>query len=463
MKRLAIIGLDCAAPALVFERFAGDLPNLRRLMEGGSWGSLLSCDPPITVPAWSCMTASRDAGQLGFYGFRNRKDHSYDGYQIADSRSVRVPRLWEIVSQSGHDVIVHGVPQTYPVTPVRGAMVSCFLTPSTKSQYTHPAELKPIVEQVSGGYVLDVEDFRTGDKRALLGRIHDKTAKHFKVARHLLTTRPWDFFMMVEMGVDRVHHGFWRFMDPANRNYVAGNPLEDSIREYYRAVDREVGELISLLPSDCAVMVVSDHGAKSMEGGVCVNEWLIERGYLRLKEYPSRPTPITTASIDWSKTKAWGDGGYYARIFLNVRGREPQGTIAPGEYESFRAQLASELEAIADEQGRRLGTRVLRPQDIYREVNGVAPDLIVYFGDLNWRSVGSVGLRTILTYENDTGPDDANHDYRGIFILNERGSRPDTVRGRMEGRQLYDVAPSALRLMGLQPPLAMIGRSWIQS
>ena len=80
-------------------------------------------------------------------------------------------------------------------------------------------------------------------------------------------------------------------MDPANRNYVAGNPLEDSIREYYRAVDREVGELIALLPSDCAVMVVSDHGAKSMEGGVCVNEWLIEHGYLRLKEYPNKPTP----------------------------------------------------------------------------------------------------------------------------------------------------------------------------
>ncbi len=161
MKRLAIIGLDCAAPALVFDRFAADLPNLCRLMDAGSCGPLLSCDPPITVPAWSCMTASRDAGQLGFYGFRNRKDYSYDGYQIADSRSVRVPRVWEILAHAGHDVVVHGVPQTYPVSPIRGAMVSCFLTPSTKSQYPWPAELKPVVEQVAGGYVLDVEDFTT--------------------------------------------------------------------------------------------------------------------------------------------------------------------------------------------------------------------------------------------------------------------------------------------------------------
>ncbi len=251
---------------------------------------------------------------------------------------MRVPRLWEILSQAGHDVVVHGVPQTYPINPIRGAMVSCFLTPSTKSQYTYPAELKPVVEQVAGGYVLDVEDFRTDDKAALLGRVHDKTAIHFQVARHFIATLPWQFFMMVEMGVDRVHHGFWRFMDPANRNYQAGNPLEDSIREYYRAVDREVGELIAMLPSDCAIMVVSDHGAKSMEGGVCVNEWLIERGYLTLKEYPHKPTPIGAASIDWDRTKAWGDGGYYARIFMNVRGREPQGTIAPGDYEAMRGE-----------------------------------------------------------------------------------------------------------------------------
>ena len=182
---------------------------------------------------------------MAFTAFATARAYNYDAYQIADSRSVRVPRIWEILSQAGHDVIVHGVPQTYPVTPLKGAMISCFLTPSTRSQYTYPAELKPVVEQVSGGYVLDVEDFRTDDKRALLGRIHDKTAKHFKVARYLLKNQPWQFFMMVEMGVDRVHHGFWRFMDPANRNYVPGNPLEDSIREYYRAVDREVGELIA--------------------------------------------------------------------------------------------------------------------------------------------------------------------------------------------------------------------------
>jgi len=158
-------------------------------------------------------------------------------------------------------------------------------------------------------------------------------------------------------------------------------------------------------------------------------------------------------------TRAWGDGGYYARVFVNVGGREPQGLVAPGDYEAVRSELAAGLEAITDDAGSPLGTRVLRPEGIYREVNGVAPDLLVYFGDLNWRSVGSVGLRRILTHDNDTGPDDANHDYDGIFIFDERSSRPAALRGRLEGLTLYDVAPTALRLLGLEPPSNMIGRS----
>ena len=76
--KVAVIGLDCAEPTLVFDRFASKLPNLSRLRESGCWGTLRSCDPPITVPAWMVMMSSKDPGTLGYYGFRNRADHSYD-------------------------------------------------------------------------------------------------------------------------------------------------------------------------------------------------------------------------------------------------------------------------------------------------------------------------------------------------------------------------------------------------
>ena len=82
--RLFVVGLDCAAPELVFDRWRGELPHLNRLLSAGAFGRLQSCTPCITVPAWSVMTSSKDPGALGIYGFRNRADHSYDGRFIAN-------------------------------------------------------------------------------------------------------------------------------------------------------------------------------------------------------------------------------------------------------------------------------------------------------------------------------------------------------------------------------------------
>jgi predicted AlkP superfamily phosphohydrolase/phosphomutase len=458
--KLLVIGLDCAAPQLVFEQWREGLPTLQRLMATGAYGRLESTHPPITVPAWASMMSSRDPGELGIYGFRNRKDYSYDGYTIANATTLRHERAWDVLAREGKQVILLGVPQTYPPKPINGYVVADFLTPSTKSQYTHPPDLKEEVERVSGGYVLDVEDFRTPDKEALLGRVYAKTEKHFRVAKHLIQTKPWDFFMLVEMGVDRIHHGFWSYMDRTHPKYAAGNPFEHAIRDYYRFVDREVGELIGLAPSNTVVMVVSDHGAKKMDGGICFNEWLIQEGYLSLTSYPEQPTPIDKVAIDWSKTIAWGDGGYYGRLFLNVRGREPQGTVAPADYERVRQELIDKIAAITDPQGHRLGSRACRPQELYRTVNGVPPDLIVYFGDLHWRSVGSVGLGSIYTFDNDTGPDEANHDWHGIFIMNEAGCEIGRVKpGYKEGLRLYDVGSTVLALFGLPADPQAVGRS----
>jgi predicted AlkP superfamily phosphohydrolase/phosphomutase len=397
------------------------------------------------------MMSSKDPGQLGYYGFRNRKDYSYDGYTIANSTAVRYDRAWDKLSDAGKKVILLGVPQTYPIRRINGCMVTDFLTPSTKSEYTYPSELKDEIEKVSGGYVLDVENFRTEDKDALLERIYEKTRKHFKVAKHLISTKPWDFFMVVEMGVDRIQHGFWSYMDPEHHKYRAGNPFENAIKEYYRFCDREIGDLLSLVSKETIVMVVSDHGARKMDGGICFNEWLIKEGYLTLKEYPSRPTSISDVEIDWSRTMAWGDGGYYGRLFMNVKGREPQGIINPGDYERIRFELIEKIEAIEDPEGKNIGSRAYRPEDLYREVNGVAPDLIVYFGNLDWRSVGSVGLRSIYTFENDTGPDEANHDWQGVFILNEMGCRWGNLGlGYKEGLRIYDIGPTVLNFFGVE-------------
>jgi predicted AlkP superfamily phosphohydrolase/phosphomutase len=237
---------------------------------------------------------------------------------------------------------------------------------------------------------------------------------------------------------------------------MVGNPYRHVIRDYYRCLDAEIGALLELLDEETAVLVLSDHGAKRLDGGFCVNEWLIQQGLLALNQYPDTPTQMSNLDVNWDRTTAWSEGGYYARVFLNVKGREPHGTINPDDYERVRDDLKARLEATVDDRGQPLGTRVFKPQEIYRHVRNIAPDLIVYFGDLYWRSVGRVGYRMLHVQENDTGPDDCNHAQYGAFILAAPGRIP---QGPMEQVRLLDLAPTLLELGGYDPLPDMQGHS----
>lgn len=458
IEKVAVIGLDCCEPSLVSDKWRDDLPNLRRLMQSGFHGNLESCVPPITVPAWSCMTTGKDPGTLGVYGFRNRRDHSYDGLSTATSLDIHERRIWDLLGQTGKQAIVVGVPQTFPIAqPPNGCMVTCFLTPSIERDYTHPPGLKREIAELVGEYMVDVPEFRTENKAWLREQIYTMTSKRFEVCKHLLRTKPWDFFFMVEIGVDRIHHGFWRFMDREHHRYTPGNPFENVIHDYYVHLDGLIGELLAEIDlTKTAVWVVSDHGSKRLEGGVCFNDWLIREGLLVMKEPVSEPKRFRFDDVDWSRTQVWGEGGYYGRCFINVEGREPTGTVPQSGYEALRDELIAKLESMPDPQGNALGTRVYKPEALYENVNGVPPDLIAIFGDLRWRSVGTIGNPDIYTRENDTGPDDANHAQQGMYIL----SHPSFHTGRRDA-SIYDVAPTILRMMGHRVPPGFRGTSLV--
>src|SRR5213594_2790484 len=273
--KILVIGLDSVPSDLLFNKLGKNLPNIKKMMDNGIFTTLESCHPPITVPAWMVMMSSKSPGKLGVYGFRHRADHSYNRHSIANSLAIKEDRLWDILSRSGKRSIVIGVPGTYPPRPLNGLMVTDFLTPDTTCEFTHPPELKQEVEQVVGEYILDVRDFRSGNKEKILADIYEMTRKRFQLARHLLAKEDWDYFMIVEMGMDRIHHAFWDNMDPAHRFYERGNKFEDAIHEYYREVDREIGELLAFADDGTSVLLVSEHGAKRMDGGICVNGWML--------------------------------------------------------------------------------------------------------------------------------------------------------------------------------------------
>ena len=285
MTKILVIGLDCAAPELLF----GDekLTHFRRLMGNGCYGRLESVIPPITVPAWMCLATSQDPGSLGVYGFRNRADHSYEGLRFANARSIVEPAIWDQVSRQGGRSNIIGVPPSYPPRRVDGICVGCFLTPDTRrSPYTHPALIQERIAGLVGDYPVDVKGFRTHRKDWLKQQIDSMTHKHFEVVQHFLRRSKWDYFQFVEIGLDRIHHGFWQYQDPRHRLFEADSPYREVVGDYYRLLDGKVGELLELLDEEAVILVVSDHGAKPLDGGFCVNEWLIRQGWLVLNRYP---------------------------------------------------------------------------------------------------------------------------------------------------------------------------------
>jgi predicted AlkP superfamily phosphohydrolase/phosphomutase len=337
---------------------------------------------------------------------------------------------------------------------VPGNLISCFITPDNEKEYTYPQSLRAELEERFGPYMFDVE-FRIEDKDKLLDGIYRMTRQRFRVLNYLARNKDWNLFWFVEIGVDRVQHGFWKYMDPQHHLYVKGNPYEDVIIDYYKFLDDRIGELLAACGQDTVVLVVSDHGAKRMKGAFCINEWLIEEGDLVLKERPSKPETIEKLAVDWSKTRAWAWGGYYARVFLNVDGREPQGIVPAQDYEKERDRLAERILNLRGPRGEKWETRIIKPQEYFPEARGEYPDLMVYFDDLYWRSAGTLGHGAKFLPENDTGPDDAVHAQEGMYILAD----PQKRNGRKKDADILDIAPTILRELGLSVPAEMRGKA----
>lgn len=458
--RVIVVGLDCAPPALVFDRLAPRLPFLRAMRRRGVSGPLRSTLPPITLPAWACMTSGRDPGELGIYGFRDRVEGSR-ALRTVTADDVRVPRVWDVLGAHGKRSSVLFVPPTFPPPPVVGGeVVSCMLTPRDAAVRTFPSTLEAELGSPFSPHLradVDTEDEKTPER--LLSALETQVMRHFDLAEHMLVHRPADFFMMVEMATDRLHHGLWPALDPKDPRHARFAAHARRAEDLYVLLDQRIARLSELVP-DATLFVVSDHGARSIEGGIYVNEVLRRAGFLRLEGALDGVVPLGGASVDWQNTQAWGEGGYYARIFVNDRARFADGPVLDKE------RVLSEVEAlfasVTDARGAPLAHRIVRPEQAYRSVTGQAPDLAVYFGDLSYRSLGAVGVERVHAtpdeVDGDLGRGGCNHHWDGVFLASGPALEPRSLTDA----SLLDVGPTLLGCFGIAPPLGWQGRDLLR-
>lgn len=453
-RRVALIGLDCASPRLLFGPLASVMPRLTALRRRGAFGALRSITPPITIPAWACMLSGRDPGELGLYGFRELSRERY-AMQVASAERMTAPWVWELARAAGKRTAALFVPLTYPVRPSADVLVSCLLTPGPDSAHTHPEALGAELRERFGPYRPDVEAFRHADPLAVVAELRAMTTHRFAVARHVVHEHAPDLLAMVDIGIDRLHHVLWRSLDASDPARDPDPVKRSAALGYLAHVDRELGRLLDALGEDAHVLVVSDHGARPLRGAIAINEWLIDAGYLVLRgPRPAAPAPLAELDVAWSETRAWAEGGYYARVYLNVAGRSPHGVIAQEAYEAARRALADELAAIPGPAGEPLAHRVETPEALYRAQRGVPPDLLVFFGDLDYRAAGTVGHGRIHLAHNDTGADACNHDWDGLFVHAGPGATPSA---EPQAWSIFDVARTLLGALEVAAPADLLG------
>lgn len=452
VDKVFVIGLDSAPPELLFGKFLDNLPNIKKILSKSIYGPMQSCIPAITIPAWMVMATGKTPGELGLYGFRHRKSGTYNEIWIAHSKMIKEKAVWDYIAEKDKKSILVGVPPSYPPKKINGYLISCFITPDASSEYTYPSELKKEIEKLVGEYIFDVP-FRKEDRDWVLENIWKMTKQRFEVIRYLIQEKDWNYFEFVDIGLDRVHHAFWKYFDKEHHLHEPNSKYKNVIPDYYKLLDNEIGKILPLLDDNTAIIIVSDHGIKRMKGAFSINQWMIDEGLLKIKNpeilKSGKQVKFKDLDVDWSSTVAWGWGGYYSRVFLNVKDREPNGIIDPTRYEQTRDEVAEKIKAIRGPNGEKWNTKVFYPEKIYPEARRDKPDMMVYFDDLYWRSAGTLGYDSNYLPENDIGPDDAVHSEFGVFSLYIPGMKNE----KHTELTIYDFAPTVLKLFGLKKNL----------
>jgi predicted AlkP superfamily phosphohydrolase/phosphomutase len=390
--------------------------------------------------AWSTFMTGKNPGKHNIYGFQDRRPRTYDTF-IPLSTSMKSETLWEILSRAGKRVGVMNVPVTYPPRQVNGFLVGCFLSPDL-DKATHPPELAGKLREL--GYRIDVDPWkgREKDKGPFLEDLDKVLEGRARTMFHLMENEEWDFFMTHFMGTDRINHFLWEQMERGEEPYAS------AFLDYYRKIDRIIADLASRLDESTTLIVLSDHGFCSVKKEVYVNRWLVEGGWLVFDEGKEQ----SIKAID-ERTRAFSlDPG---RIYLNLQGREPRGSVRPGEeYEAARAELIEGISGLADpESGEPMIERVVKREEIYSGgAFDSAPDLIAV-PRRGFDLKGALNKPRLLHKGELVGM----HTYDDAFLF---------IRGEAiarDGFSIIDVMPTILSLLEVPVPPDVDGHSLLEA
>jgi predicted AlkP superfamily phosphohydrolase/phosphomutase len=505
-KKVLFIGLDGSTFDVLDPLMAaGVMPRLKRFLDEGVRGLLETTIPPITPTAWVSWMTGKNPGKHGVFEFllRRKGSQSLPDTPVSSRARDGVP-FWDILGQMGKRAIVTNVPCTYPPAMVNGLMISDFLTPRGRRDFTFPGSLIEEIESKFGPYQLYItEVYSPGNVDKILDQLFGELEYKTKVNRYLMNQYGWDVFATHYWSTDRFQHELWHLLD---RSHPFFDQKEhdaniDRINEYWHAVDSTLGELFDEVGDEASVFMGSDHGFGPIRKFLCFNVWLINEGFLVLKRdamtrfkraiFRLGLTPdlayrsamklglahlrlsvgvtnrsslmklanrfmLSLEDVDWSRTVAFSKGNY-GQIFINLRGREANGIVEPGpEYERVMDRVIRKLRELTDPETREpLIGPVWRREDLYTGPHTEeSPDIQFLPSDMANKPLGTLDL-TSNKFITPVYGNSGDHRMHGVMM----GRGPELRRGVVvEGARIIDYAPTILHTFDVEVPSDMDGR-----
>jgi len=472
-ERAFVLGIDGVPWDLLQEwGKAGELPNVRRLLEEGATGPLMSTTPPTTPLAWPSIATGTWADKHGIYGFHALEgDYTHRMYTGADRNQ---PALWDILTPA----VTANVPMTYPAREIDGAMVSGMMTPGTDEGFTAPTDLREEIEREIPDYRIGLDwNEYTDDPNRFLDDMDELLGARRNLMHRLAREREWRLFFFVYTAPDRLQHLIWD---------------ENVLLDHYRQLDEIIGEAISYAKSnDATLYVVSDHGFGPISTFVNLNSALADAGFLVRKDNEgvrgsfsklgvTKSTVLETLErvgitadslvehlpksvVDGVAQQIPGEHGLYdvdfdetvafahdpSQIYINDAERFDRGIVPPSKVDSVKHDVASTLSELTDPE---TGERVLdvHDGDEVFATDPDAPDLIAV-GRGPYEEKTAVSDETFVP----AGDKAASHRSDGVFLAWGSDVTPGTM---VEDASVVDVAPTVLYGAGEPVPTAADGR-----
>ncbi len=326
IQRIAVIGLDGVPHSLLSKFFKdGVMPCLSQIAERGAFVKMRTSLPPVSSVAWTSFMTGANPGEHGIFGFTDLKPGTLK-LHLPSFDDIKAPVIWNRIPER-YTVIVN-LPFTYPARPLNGVLIAGFVAPIFERAIFPDKFLRWLKSE---NYRIDVDTVRgRTDRRFLIGDLFDLINVREKVVLDLMDGEPWELFVAVVTGTDRINHFFYDAADNPT------NPYHREFIDYYRRVDLFISRFVERIGSATRLILLSDHGFTKLKRHVQLNYLLKSMGYLSY----SLGNPKKLEDID-PRFKAFAMEP--SRIYLNTRNRFEKGILSHFEADELRLRLKNDL------------------------------------------------------------------------------------------------------------------------